>query len=240
MRRVKQSMQSSRRQQPLPQDFAHALASFDLKPASFTRDLQTKIPARVTQPPLLCRAPSTSTAPRSTYDPVLAKVLGGTSAKQRRRYVPAHFPNFPPLHTFRDTSIIAEREADARKIRELATEEGVSAEQSLRKLVAARKAGRSARSVTARGRGSGRALEGREEDAAFKDAMAAVLEEDKGKGGLRREDERLFLDGAVDNKGDEPEKEGKEDVELDLDSGPLVNYDRRHWRKGAANDVFGA
>lgn len=237
--RIKQSMHTSRRQQPLPQDFAYALASYSLTPTSLSRELETQAPSKITQPPLFPRTRADSTAPVLSQDPSISRVLGGSVDKKNRPYVPAHLPTFPLPHAFKDTPVTAKRENDARTIRELATQEGVSAEQSLRKLVAARKFGRSARVASSRDRDDLGKDRGVQDDSAFKDALASVLEEDKGTGGMRREDENLFLDEAVENKGDEPENEGKEHVELDLDSGPLVNYDRRHWRQGAASDLFG-
>lgn len=46
-------------------------------------------------------------------------------------------PPLPSAHTYRDTAVYPHRETDARKIRELATEEGKLGEQALRKLAGA-------------------------------------------------------------------------------------------------------
>lgn len=128
---------------------------------------------------------------------------------------------------------MTEREADARRIRERATHEGVLAEQALRKLVAARRPGR-----RAAGAGGGSdplksdrvaIAEARNEEV-FRDAMEAILKEDRGSGlpGMFREDQRLLLNGDQMDLSREAEN-------LDLGSAAVVNWDRAHWRKGAAS-----
>lgn len=56
-------------------------------------------------------------------------------------YVPPHFPPRPPAHSWIHTPVLPVRERDARRLRERAMAEGVAAEQGLRRLAAAEKAG---------------------------------------------------------------------------------------------------
>lgn len=243
---IKHCAQSNKRTQPLPQDFAVALAAFRHRPSLFSADLHTQFPYRVTQPLLYPSPPTASTANLWSQTDWITKALAPPSDQRSRRYVPKHFPILPPSHSYRDTPVVTKREDDGRKIRELATQEGVLAEQSLRRLVAAKKAGRNNRKPSPHIGGDGRrtaATKGPREgagDAAFRDALAAVLEDSKGIGGIRRADKDLILDGPseVDSR-DQPEREGREDVELDLDSGPIVNSGRLYWRKGAG-DILGS
>ena len=123
-----------------------------------------------------------------------------------------------------------QREADARKIRERATQEGVLAERALRKLLQARKG-------TSR-RGS-RQGDGSKDDAIFKEAMVALLKEDyeRGRESLQEEDELLFLDESEKQTKKEAEERRKQEraeaENEDFSFGPVVNHDRAHWRSGA-------
>ena len=244
-RRVALSMRSSRRIKPIPHDFQYALGSSnvslnsllpDVKPAAQKRPPSIKAVRQTTQPPLFPRAPASSTACEFDFSAVavLAAELGGTADKDHRQYIPKHFPPFPPPHTYKATAVpVSERESDARKIRERATQEGVLAERALRKLVKARKTGSRPPS-----RIGGAAVGAIPRDELFYlQAVQSVAQEDqeKGRESLQEEDEMLFLDEGEEHRKSEEKKEAQVP---DLGADAVVNYDRGHWRSGA-RDIFG-
>lgn len=224
--RVKQSMLSCRRAQPLPQDFSHALAIFTPSPLALEEDLRLSIPSDIFQPPLLPPSPE---PPAPNVREFLKTALGTASDRIKRRFVPAHFPDFPLQHAYKETPVFTEREIDARKIREQATQEGMLAEQALRKLMAARQAGNNdGRSGRFR-----KSAKRQTSEQIWRDTMVAVLAVDRARHGGGREGFTNFgMDGAVDMP----------DIALaDLNAqyGAIVNYDRAYWRKGEGYRVMG-
>ncbi|PWY87466.1 hypothetical protein BO70DRAFT_385759 [Aspergillus heteromorphus CBS 117.55] len=129
---VRQSMLSSRRVQPIPQDFELALKRqsvpvddliLHLKPHPNIEPLPTLLPS----PP-----------PEKDYFKSLPSLgLSGEEDRVRTAHIPKHFPEFPSKHTYRHTPVFTEREQDPRKIRERATEDGRHGEEALRKLARA-------------------------------------------------------------------------------------------------------
>ncbi|KAI9710605.1 MAG: hypothetical protein M1828_002156 [Chrysothrix sp. TS-e1954] len=229
--RVKQSMQSSRRQQPIPQDFANTLADFNVRPSSLTPELRApSFPSLLTQPPILPAAHTTSTAPE--FAAVLPIDPSDATAKRATSYIPKHFPAFPGRHTYKSTPVMTEREKDARRIRELATAEGKLAEAALRKLVAAKQ-----KALQKPGTGMrGRQLSQREKENedVWRDTMKALMKE----GGSEQTDldrsDPTWFDGAAD------ERPSKEDIDVDSVYNTVVNYDRVHWRSSARKEALGA
>ena len=114
-------MNSCRRHQPLPQDFTNALAQFSLTPSSLGSELSIPAPPAVFQTRIY--PPSPERSPPPDLEPILGHDLSGAVDKSRRAYVPEHFPSFPGQHAYKDTAMFVERETDARKIRELTTQE---------------------------------------------------------------------------------------------------------------------
>ena len=214
---VKQSMSSSRRTQSIPQDFIHALAHMGIKPASLIQHLNLPIPPSITQPPI--PPPPPAEPPPPDLEGLLGPELSGARDKAERNYIPSHFPDFPSKHTWQETPVYTEREQDPRKIRERATEEGILAEQALRKLMAASKSGLQKRGGT-RDNQSGQ----QKSEQMWAETMATI-----------QQDEQAFLtrdmnmdigyDGAADGK--------KAATGEKLERGALVNYGRRYWRKAA-------
>lgn len=244
------AMTASRRRKPVAHDVMFALnysnASLDsllpdVKPSAQKRPPGLQTVRQTVQPPLYPSPISTSTAQDFDFTAAaqLSMSLGGNADKALKRYIPSHFPSFPPPHTYKASAVpIAERENDARKIRERATQEGVLAERALRKLVQAREGAH---------RPSSRQGLSEKNEAVFREAMEAVLREDeeKGRESLQQEDELLFLDeGELQMRKEEEEGKRKglqhEDAQpADFGFGAVVNYDRAHWRSGA-RDIFGA
>ena len=125
--------------------------------------------------------------------------------------------------------MVTKRERDPLKIRERATQEGILAEQALRKLLAASKAG-VRKSVGSSGQPS---AERQRSEQVWEETIAAVLEED----------ERSRAGNAevvVDFGGNSAVPSGaaeKQPATPKVHHGVLVNYDRKYWRHGAATTV---
>ncbi|PYI07883.1 hypothetical protein BO78DRAFT_365716 [Aspergillus sclerotiicarbonarius CBS 121057] len=131
---VRQSMLSSRRVQPIPQDFEHALIRQsvpvdDLLPHAKRHPNIEPIPTLLPSPP----------PEEDSFKilPSLGPLLTDEDDRVSNAYIPKHFPDFPSKHTYRHTPVFTEREQDPRKIREQATEDGRHGEEALRKLARA-------------------------------------------------------------------------------------------------------
>jgi hypothetical protein len=130
-------MLAARRTAPIATDFETAIHAID-----FPRPDDQLLPYRTKpdiNPPLLPTPPPEDVfhesiklspsffGPELTPQNRLARFSLNTSA----------LPPLPSAHTYKDTAVYPHRETDARKIRELATEEGKLGEQALRKLAGA-------------------------------------------------------------------------------------------------------
>ena len=138
---IRKSMSSARRTTMLPHDYIYALDSVGLSGSGVLEPhLNTgDIPPTLLQP---------SFAPPEAADPMppdlegmLGPELSGRADKEARKYIPEHFPAFPPKHTYKATPVYAQREANPHAIREKAAKEGIEAEKSLRKLMEKKKEG---------------------------------------------------------------------------------------------------
>ncbi|PYH48627.1 uncharacterized protein BP01DRAFT_371554 [Aspergillus saccharolyticus JOP 1030-1] len=131
---VRQSMLASRRIQPIPHDFDDALRRHSVSP----NDLLPHIPPHPRLEPVSTLLPSPPPEEDSFKTlPSLGPQLSGDNDRVRSSHIPKHFPAFPSKHTYRHTPVFTEREQDARKIRERATEDGRHGEEALRKLARA-------------------------------------------------------------------------------------------------------
>ena len=137
---VRQSMLVSRRAQPTPQDFLHALTAHHLTLDSLLLHLDPPVAAAQTQPPLHAAA-QTFTDSRAT-DAAIARLLqdGAPPAAALASHVPRCFPGLPSRHTYKAKAVYANRELDPKRIRERATEEGRLGEAALRRLVSGERA----------------------------------------------------------------------------------------------------
>jgi transcription initiation factor TFIID subunit 8 len=200
---VRDHMHSNRRIQPVPQDFIFALADLGIMPYQLLDHVNLQLPANVTQPPI---------APAEHDDPPiehLEGVLGGqlVETASRKKWVPAHFPDLPSKHTYQYTPIYTKRENDARRIREMATEEGILAEQAMRKL------------LINGGHGNAKIpFQSKSAERAWNEAMAGLTKLD--------EEQRA-------REGDEEFEDFGERQQEDYDTAMLVNYERRYWRSAA-------
>jgi hypothetical protein len=130
---IRQSMLSSRRTQPIPHDFEHALKRIRLDPGDLLPHLKPAAP----NPPAPTLLPSPP--PENEIMKTLPFLTGLSSENDRatRAYIPTHLPSFPSKHTYSATAVFIERDGDPRKIRERAAEDGRHGEEALRKLASA-------------------------------------------------------------------------------------------------------
>ncbi|KAI9673640.1 MAG: hypothetical protein M1817_002277 [Caeruleum heppii] len=211
------SMLASRRTQPLPQDFVHALTALNMPSSTLEPYLATLLSPNLTQPPLRPSTPPSD--PHPPLSPILGPTLSGALEKSTAPYVPPHFPDFPSKHTYRATPRFEDRDRDPRRMRERATEEGRLGEEALRRLMSAgseaeRSAGDGAVGAPRRERPSKR----RERLDIWAETMAKVAAKSKGTG-----------DGggttALEASGVGDAARG--------DLSDVVNCERAYWRKTA-------
>lgn len=134
---VQTSMSANRRANPTAQDFASALALMpNASSASLLKaQVKMRLPHGVSNPSI--GEPDPPPAPAADFSNLLQPLMTtGVPA-----YIPKHFPQLPPQHAWKQTPVFPQRENDAHKMRERATEEGIQAELALRKLAAAAKSG---------------------------------------------------------------------------------------------------
>lgn len=218
---VRISMEHARRTAPTPTDFARALARSGYTSSDLEPQIQLPIPPAVVLPPVPAAPPAEEPPPQ--LEQVLGAELSGAGEKNSRAYIPPHFPAFPSKHTWQSTPVYSSRETDPRKIRERATQEGILAEQALRKLMAAKGTGATRKRAAAekkRGAGEGKRT-GPHSREMWEEAMRDVIHEDE----MNRGD--VFMGGL------EEEGEGGRPNDFVVDTGLLVNYDKKYWRKGA-------
>ena len=134
---TRRSMSAARRTVPLPTDFETAMRVLNL-PWAFDQ-LNPYVTDPVRNPPLLPTPPPDDVFHKDTGLPTsfLGPGLSGDEDRKKTTYIPTHLPPFPSRHTYKATAVYSPREADPRRIRELATEEGKLGEEALRKLAGA-------------------------------------------------------------------------------------------------------
>ena len=233
---VRASMEGSRRTRPVPQDLSVALASArSAHTASLLApQLKLRLPQAVSYPSIDEAEP----APQSTLDHT--DLLAPLMSKETPSYIPAHFPRLPPRHAWVSTPVFPEREGDTRKIRERATQEGMLAEQALRRLATAAKTGaiKAAKDkqrttgalsgpgkLRVRGQKTGRGvrggvsarMDGKEQRV---DSLADLMSEVGG-------DEESAEDGDATTASDNKAHGG---IETGMPEGVVVNSEMGHWR----------
>lgn len=227
---VRASMTTSRRTTPTALDFAASLAHTSSPASQLQPHLRVPVREDLAFPPVpTLREPLPPQSP-----PDFSSLLRPLMTDRPPAYIPQHFPALPPKHSWKATADLpSRRETDARKMREKATEEGTLAEQALRKLAAAAKAGalkverkRSGHTSTVptphgtRLGGQRAALRARQKVDTFEDVLKDIGEEGA-------------VDAAVDRL-DAGMKEALADEGMDLGmpEGVIVNHDMAHWRRG--------
>jgi transcription initiation factor TFIID subunit 8 len=227
---VRKSMSSARRTETTPHDWVYALASVGLSGSSCLEPhLDTgDVPPEILQPTFA--PPEPTEPPLPDLEGMLGPELSGKADKEARKYIPAHFPPFPPKHAWMSTPVFTKRENDPRKIREKATEEGILAEQSLRKLMAAQKAGIQGNKA----RKQRRSKRMKDSDKLWKEAMTELLHEEA------EREEKTRLRNADEDADGEFEDETVSSIprpapqrKVNLDEGVHVNYDQKFFRQSA-------
>lgn len=173
---VKDSMAAARRTSAIPYDFTYALDTAGLSSSDLEPHLELPFPPQLSAPRIATPAPA-EPPPLN-----LAHMLGAElhtpsifkNEVKETSYIPAHFPPLPSRHSYLETPVFTEREKDARKIRERATEEGILAEQALRKLTAA-KAQKVDRAAAAR---ADKGQKPKFRDESWKSVMADLIKDD--------------------------------------------------------------
>jgi transcription initiation factor TFIID subunit 8 len=138
--KVRSTMLNSRRSQPTPSDFQHALSKFDCPLLSLKPHLKPPAPKDET----LIQMEVMTEEVDQTYSTIklLGDELSGESDRRLMTHIPTGFPAFPSKHTYKWTEKEPSRETDPRKIREEAAKSAKSAEEALRKFVNVSKAGK--------------------------------------------------------------------------------------------------
>jgi transcription initiation factor TFIID subunit 8 len=233
---VRKSMLNARRTDTVAHDWIYALSSVGLQSsASLERHLDIgDIPPSLLQPHLAPPVPPEPSPPDT--ESLLGTELSGKADKETRLYIPPHFPSFPSKHTYKATPVYTNRENDPRMIREKATEEGIFAEQSLRKLMAAQKAGVQKQHVGKRKR----SIRMRHSDKLWLDAMQDLLREEKSREqdeeqkrareAAEEAEEEAAWDAPLEARSQRP---APIDRSVNLEEGVHVNYEQRFWRKSA-------
>lgn len=131
---VRQSMLSSRRTGPIPQDFLQALHTHQLSLRSLLPHLDPPVPPSLSQFPVETEVAQEDEQQHLRF---LGPILNGAPNGHAKSYIPRHFTAYPSKHTYKATAEFANREHDPRKVRERATEEGRLGEEALRRLIGA-------------------------------------------------------------------------------------------------------
>nr|POE56255.1 transcription initiation factor tfiid subunit 8 [Quercus suber] len=220
---AKTSMHVSRRSKATAVDFALALS---LMPNTATASrvqpqLALKLPDGVACPSIPQPNQELSPAPDFSH------LLSALAPSDQKDYIPKHFPLLPPRHAWMETPVFLEREIDSRKMREKATQEGMLAEQALRKLAAAAKAGamKAERNRTSMLRGPGRSSNTKRQ--AKKEEIFTDLLKDIG-ASEEAEDAEKNVDVAM----------GSVEVDVGMPEGVVVNYDMGHWRRSGTRQAL--
>lgn len=218
---IRHAMNHERRTSPVATDFSAALALMpNTRTASLLKpQLKLGMPKGISYP-------SIPPPPPALQDPPdLSGLLADLTNVKRPPFVPSHFPGLPPAHAWKATPVYPSRETDARKMREKATAEGLLAEQALRKLASAAKAGalRAEEDKRKRGIETGHGKKrGRMEESG--EVFGDVLKELGGDG----EDEGIGMEMEID-AGREV---AGQTMDLGMPEGVVVNYGMGGWRHG--------
>ncbi|KAJ5106086.1 hypothetical protein NUU61_003433 [Penicillium alfredii] len=221
---VRQSMLSSRRIQPIPQDFEYALKRCRLS----TDDLRSCLESFPHPAPVPTLPPSPPPDDDALRKLPFLKSLSGEEERVNRPYIPKHFPSFPSKHTYSATAVFTERDSDPRKIRERAAEDGRHGEEALRKLASA--AFRDNQTASA---GRDKKLWGRRME-----SMESMFEK-TAKGLAKKLQKDPLATGAPASTAmeidsgplAEMDTKGRSKVSLNLELGPIVNCERDLWRR---------
>ena len=214
---VRQSMISCRRTQTLPLDYLKALRSHQLYLRSLLPHLDPPVSPSDSQ---IGYTSESIIADEFTSVPSLGPLPNGIPDRTTVPYIPRHFPSFPSKHTYKATPEFTSREADPKRIREHATEEGRLGEEALRRLVSAGAGMRESTTKAASLAVSGRLRRRRE--AVWKETLEAVVT------GSNSEQGKQVITHPANMEIDGPPSSKIIDNGL---GGSVVNADSIYWRK---------
>ena len=208
-------MLSSRRTQPIPQDFLQALHSHQLSLRALIPHLDPPVPSSRSQ---IVQPLEPDYEIENHHPSFLGSALSGELDRQGKPYVPMHMPQMPSKHTYRFTAEYTERETDPRKIREKATEEGRLGEEALRRLVGA--ASHAETAIQTGARGMPKSMRTQRDDL-WKETMEAVA--DSRENEVREMEER--------RSGKQKETTGGGFISNRGRLSSAVNAENKYWRK---------
>ncbi|KAJ5328176.1 hypothetical protein N7452_008566 [Penicillium brevicompactum] len=225
---IRQSMLSSRRIQPIPTDFEHAMKRVHLKPDDLLPHLK----------PALSEAPAPQLLPTPPPDNEITKTLPFLTAlsseddRATRAYIPQHFPSFPSKHTYSATAVFIERDGDPRKIRERAAEDGRHGEEALRKLASA-----AFRDNQTGSTGRDKKLWGRRTDSmeSMFEKTTKALAKKLGKDAHSSSSGPFGLAMDIDSGPVDAETKAQLKLSWNMELGPIVNCERDLWRRTTSN-----
>ncbi|RAH63663.1 hypothetical protein BO85DRAFT_455624 [Aspergillus piperis CBS 112811] len=218
---VRQAMLSSRRIQPIPQDFEYALKRQSV-PVS---DLLPHVKRQPNIEPIPTLLPSPPPEEDSFKTlPSLGPQLSGEDDRAHNAHIPKHFPDFPSKHTYRHTPVFTEREQDPRVIRERATEDGRHGEEALRKLArAAFKDNNSGSSVRDKKQWGRRA---ESMDGMFEKTVRALAKKIQKPGTGPDSAGPMEIDSGAG-----ADKASRSKLALNIELPPIINCERDLWRR---------
>lgn len=229
-------MLSSRRLQPIPQDFEYALNHHRITPDDLRPYL--KLPPTVTPIPTLLPSPPPEDEVKRKL-PFL-NALRGEESETNRSYVPKHFPDFPSKHTYSSTAVFTERDNDPRKIRERAAEDGRHGEEALRKLASAAYRDSPTGTIGRDKKLWGRRMESME---TMFDKTVKGLAKKVQKDPLATTSANATIGSAMEiDSGPALDGDAKTRAKrlLNTEMGPIVNCERDYWRRTTAANRRGA
>lgn len=220
-------MLCSRRLQPIPHDFEHALkrarlSADDLRPYLKTTKPVAPVPTLLPSPP-----PEDEVTRKLPF----LNALKGEEGRTSRSYVPKHFPDFPSKHTYSATAVFTERESDPRKVRERAAEDGRHGEEALRKLASAAFRDSLTGSTSKDKKLWGRRMESMESmfEKTVKGLAKKIHKDPAPRGGVLSS--AMEVDSGPPADGD---VKARSKVSWNLEMGPIVNCERDSWRRTTA------
>lgn len=223
-------MLSSRRVQPIPHDFEHALKRVRISPDDLQPCLRTPKPVA----PVPTLLPSPPPEDEVTRKLPFLNALKGEEGRTNRSYIPKHFPDFPSKHTYSATPVFTERDSDPRQIRERAAEDGRHGEEALRKLASAAFRDIPASSSSKDKKLWGRRMESMESmfEKTVK-SLAKKLQKDQ----LASASMGAAMTSAMEIDSGTPVGEdvkARAKVPWNVEMGPIVNCERDLWRRPTA------
>ncbi|MCJ1482153.1 hypothetical protein MMC06_002315 [Schaereria dolodes] len=217
---VRKSMLSSRRTQPLPQDFLLAFGEHHLTLKSLLPHLDPPVSPLKSQFPL-CVDSLPADEPTKQLS-LLGRFLNGTVNKPLNIYVPQHFPDLPSQHTYKATAEFTKWEDNPKKIRERATEDSRMGEEALRRLVSVSLPRNRTQAPISH---SERVTIRRRREELWEVTMDAMKRDTHMDGPASEHQNQMDID--TDDRA------STYGVKADSSLGPVVNADRVYWRKGA-------